>query len=135
VLVTRREHPLASRASVTWSEAAAQRLCLLSEDMQNRRILNNVMGSIGLVVAPSVVSNSFLGIYSHLQHGDWCSIVPHSFSYMFGSTPELVAIELVEPVHTQAVGLVLSNRDPRSPMAGALLASVLESELPLKFMP
>jgi len=133
VLVMRREHPLASRASVTWSEAAAQRLCLLSEDMQNRRILNNVMGSIGLVVTPSVVSNSFLGIYSHLQHGDWCSIVPHSFSYMFGDTPGLVAIDLVEPVHTQAVGLVLSNREPRSPMAAALLASVLASDLPLDF--
>jgi hypothetical protein len=46
-----------------------------------------------------------------------------------------VAIDLVEPVHTQAVGLVLSNREPRSPMAGALLASVLESELPLQFLP
>jgi hypothetical protein len=36
-------------------------------------------------------------------------------------------------VHTQAVGLVLSNREPRSPMAAALLASVLESDLPLDF--
>src|ERR1700688_3712267 len=133
VLVTRREHPLAARRSVTWSEAAAQRLCLLSEDMQNRRILNNVIGSIGLVVTPSVVSNSFLGIYSHLQHGDWCSIVPHSFSYMFGDMPGLVAIDLVEPVHTQTIGLVLSNREPRSPMAGALLACGLKEELPLDF--
>jgi hypothetical protein len=45
----------------------------------------------------------------------------------------VVAIDLVEPVHTQAVGLVLSNREPRSPMSAALLAGVLESDLPLDF--
>lgn len=31
---------LAMRSQIGWREASAQRLCLLSEDMQNRRILN-----------------------------------------------------------------------------------------------
>jgi hypothetical protein len=30
----------------------------------------------------------------------------------------------VEPVHTQAVGLVLSDREPLSPMSGALASCV-----------
>jgi len=135
VFVTRREHPFAARRTVTWSEAAGERLCLLSEDMQNRRILNNILTSIGITIAPPIVSNSFLGIFSHLRHGEFSSIVPHTFSYIFGGMPDLVTIDLVEPAHSQAIGLVLSNREPPSPMASALLASVLESDLDFDFNP
>src|SRR5580698_10059879 len=78
VFVTRREHPFAARRTVTWSEAAGERLCLLSEDMQNRRILNNILTSIGITITPPIVSNSFLGIFSHLRHGECSSIVPHT---------------------------------------------------------
>lgn len=133
VFVTRREHRLAARSSLSWTEAAGEKLCLLSEDMQNRRILTNLLASIGIAITPSVVSNSFLAIYSHLQHGEWSSIVPHTFSYMFGSARDLAAIELIEPTHSQSVGLVLSDREPPSPMASALLASVLEGDLAMPF--
>ncbi len=133
VFVTRREHPLAARRTVTWTEAAAEKLCLLSEDMQNRRIITNLLASIGVAISPPIVSNSFLGIYSHLQHGEWSSIVPHTFSYMFGGMRDLAAVDLVEPVHTQSIGLVLSNREPPSPMSNALLASVLEGDLGFTF--
>jgi DNA-binding transcriptional LysR family regulator len=133
VFVTRREHPFAARSSLTWTEAAGERLCLLSEDMQNRRVLTNLLASIGIAVTPSVVSNSFLGVYSHLQHGEWSSIVPHTFAYMFGGARDLAAIDLIEPIHSQSIGLVLSDRDPPSPMASALLTSVLERDLGLPF--
>ncbi|WP_020180404.1 LysR family transcriptional regulator [Methylopila sp. M107] len=129
VFVTRRSHPFASRASITWAEAASEPLCLLSDDMQNRRIINNLAGSIGVRVKPVVVSNSFLGVCSHLRHGEWAGIVPHSFFYVFRAAPDLVTIDLVDPVHSQAIGLVLSDRDPRSPMADALLASALNVDL------
>lgn len=133
VFVTHRDHPLAKRQTVTWNEAAAERLCLLSEDMQNRRILNNIAASVGITLSPPVVSNSFLGLYSHLRYGGWSSIVPHTFSHIFGGTPDLVACEIVDPSQKQAIGLVLSNREPSSPMASALLASVLESDFSIDF--
>lgn len=135
VFVTRREHRFAARSSLTWTEAAGEKLCLLSEDMQNRRILTNLLASIGIAITPSVVSNSFLAIYSHLQHGEWSSIVPHTFAYLFSGARDLAAVDLVEPAHSQSVGLVLSDREPPSPMASALLASVLEGELHLPFAP
>ena len=102
--------------------------------MQNRRILNNLVASIGAALHPRVVSNSFLGIYSHLSQGGWSSIVPHTFSYMFGGSPDLVAID-IEPVHSQVIGLVLSNRDPPAPMVSALMASVLEGDIKFDFSP
>jgi DNA-binding transcriptional LysR family regulator len=122
--VVNRDHSLAARATVTWAEASAERLCLLSEDMQNRRILDKLAASIGVAIKPTVVSNSFLGVCSHLRHGEWASIVPHSFFYVFGEAPDLACLDLVDPIHTQSIGLVLSDREPPSPMASALLAAL-----------
>jgi DNA-binding transcriptional LysR family regulator len=124
VFVARRGHPATGSATITWKEAATQRLCLLSEDMQNRRIINNVAASIGVEINADVVSNSFMAILSHLHHGEWASIVPHTFGDLFGGATELVAVDIVEPVHTQSIGLVLSDRDPLAPMSAALLSAV-----------
>lgn len=129
VFVVRPDHPMSKRTSITWVEAAAHRLCLLSPDMQNRRIIDNLAASIQVTIKPEVVSNSFLAICSHLRRGGWASIVPHTFLTVFGGAPDLVAIDLVEPAHSQAIGLVLSDRDPPSPMSDALLASVENSDL------
>jgi DNA-binding transcriptional LysR family regulator len=128
VFAARRGHPMANRARTTWKETVAQRLCLLSEDMQNRRIIDQLAAAIGVTIRPEVVSSSFLAICSHLRHGEWASIVPHSFSYVFGSASDLVAIELIEATHSQSIGLALSDRNPPSPMASALLASTLETD-------
>jgi DNA-binding transcriptional LysR family regulator len=97
--------------------------------MQNRRIINNLAASIGVTIKPEIVSNSFLGICSHLRHGEWASIVPHTFFYIFGGAPDLVAVDLVDPVHSQSIGLVLSDRDPLAPMAEALLGSLGSTDL------
>ncbi|MDE1145844.1 MAG: LysR family transcriptional regulator [Azospirillaceae bacterium] len=129
VLVVRRDHPAANRETITWAEATTERLCLLSEDMQNRRIIDGVAASIGVAIKPGIVSNSFLGVCSHLRHGEWASIVPHTFFYVFGGAPDLVAIDLVDPVHSQSIGLVLSNRVPAPPMAAALLDMARKTDL------
>jgi DNA-binding transcriptional LysR family regulator len=128
VFVARKDHVGAARQTITWREAATQRLCLLSEDMQNRRIIDKLAASIGVTIRPEIVSNSFLGICSHLRHGEWASIVPHTFFCVFGGTPDLVALDLVEPTHSQSIGLVLSDRDPPSPMAGTLLGSIQDAD-------
>ena len=129
ILAMRADHPLARHTSVTWAEVVGHRLCLLSEDMQNRRILDKLMGSLGLTLRPAVTSNSFLGICAHLRQGGFASIVPHTFRHLFGGTAELVMLELVEPAHRQAVGLILSNRDPLPPMAAAFYRVALGTDL------
>ncbi|MEP7453951.1 LysR family transcriptional regulator [Phyllobacterium sp. SB3] len=133
VFVCRPDHPFANRSSVEWSEAVEQPLCLLSDDMQNRRILNGIAASAGLTIRPSIVSNSFLGVCSHLRNGKWCGIVPHTFFYVFGHTHELVSIELVNPAHSQSIGLVLSAREPQSPMANALVRAVRNADFEKSF--
>ena len=132
-LVVPAGHRLADRTAVSWQEAAGERLCLLGQDMQNRRIIDRLTASIGIAVHPAIVGNSFLAVWAHLRHGGWASIVPHSFFHLLGTQDALVAIDLVDPVHSEAVGLVISDREPRSPMAGALLAAALSADIDAAF--
>ena len=129
ILAMRPDHALAGKDRVIWVEASRQRLCLLSPDMQNRRILDNLAASIGLEIRPVVVSNSFLGICAHLRQGTFAGIVPHTFRHLFGGTPDLVMLDLVEPAHRQSVGLVVSDRDPLPPMAAALSRLLLDADV------
>jgi DNA-binding transcriptional LysR family regulator len=128
ILVTHSASKLASRKTITWAEAAQERLCLLSDDMQNRRIIDNVFHSLGLAIKPAVVSNSYLAVCAHLRHGGWASILPHTFLYIFAKANDLATIGLVGPEHSQEIGLVLSSRDPPSPMANALRCAILGSD-------
>ena len=128
ILAMRADHPLAAQRSVTWAQASRCNLCLLTEEMQNRRVLDRLAASLNLRLAPTVVSNSFLAICAHLRQGDYASIVPHTFRHLFGGTDDLVMLDLVEPTHRQSVGVVLSNRDPLAPMAAALLQVVIGAD-------
>ncbi len=131
VLVVSRDHPRASRRTISWKAALGERLCLLSDDMQNRRIIDAVATSIGMQVQPALTANSFLALLSHLRLGGWASIVPHTFYKLVSETDTLVPIRLVEPVHSQMVGLVLSDREPESPAARALRTAVVAADLEL----
>lgn len=121
-------HTLASRKHVRWREAAAHRLCLLSGDMQNRRILEAVFAAHAIEVRPDVVSNSFLAILSQLRSGGWSTILPQSFEQLLHVQPDIRLIPLVEPVHVQSVGLVTTNREPAPPLARALESIALATD-------
>lgn len=121
LLVTHVDSPLVQMPSVSWRDAASENLCLLNESMQNRRILNSLARSFGIELTPSVTSNSYLAVCSHVCTGEWASIIPHTFSYIFRGCKELAFIELVGPKYSQSIGVVVSERDPLSPFAHALL--------------
>jgi DNA-binding transcriptional LysR family regulator len=133
VFVTRAGEPLARRRSVSWREAAGVPLCLLTPDMQNRRIIDHVLTEAGLNAPPVVETNSFMGIWSFVRQGPFSSIVPLACLRGLGDATDLTGVPLTEPVHTQPVGLVLSERDPLSPVAGALMKLTRGSDLALLF--
>ena len=49
-------HPLADRDEIGWQELAGQRLCLLTPDMQNRRIINQNLYDAGVSAVASIQS-------------------------------------------------------------------------------
>ncbi|HWK38318.1 MAG TPA: LysR family transcriptional regulator [Hyphomicrobium sp.] len=122
VFITSRTARWGSSASITWRDAAAEKLCLLNETMQNRRVLNNIAQSIGVEMRPTVTTNSFLSVCSHVCSGEWSSIIPHTFAYIFSGSEDLAVVDLVDPAHSQTIGLVASHRDPLPPLARALIS-------------
>jgi DNA-binding transcriptional LysR family regulator len=121
VLLTRRDGALGGRSAVTWSEAATLPLCLLTPDMQNRRILDMHFREAGAEIHAAVETNSLVTLWSHLRFGQWSSVVPHTFLLLLAESDELAAIPLTEPDASHLIGLVASDRDPLPPVAHALL--------------
>lgn len=113
---------LADRARVTWAEVAQQPLCLLTSDMQNRRIVNQHLACAGVAPVPQVSSNSTIALIAHVQTGRWTSVVPLRLARMFVAGDRLRAIPIVEPEAEHLVGLVTARRDPATPVLTALLA-------------
>jgi len=115
--------PLAGRARVTWAEVAQQPLCLLTGDMQNRRIINQHLAEAGARVEALVESNSSLALIAHVRSGGWASVVPKGLADMVVQKGgDLCALPIVEPEAEHQVGLIAAARDPQTPLVEALLA-------------
>lgn len=126
---------LACRSQVTWREAAAASLCLLTPDMQNRRIIDGIFRSVGAKPVPAVETNSIYNLVSHVSAGQWSAIVPRQLLRFFGLPAGTRAIELVEPVARRTVGLVMSDREPPSPLARNLFAMQLPTDIAALIQP
>jgi DNA-binding transcriptional LysR family regulator len=134
MLLTPIRGPYDSLPAVTWREAAELPLCLLTRDMQNRRIIDRIFLTAGAGVPKvAVETNSVLSLIAHVRSGDWSSVVPHTFLDLLGRDgaifPGLRAIPLVAPEAEQAVGLVVTERDPLSPLVRALVEVAQQFEL------
>lgn len=112
--------PFAGRAQISWHEVASVPLCLLTSDMQNRRIVNQHLAEAGAKVQAMVESNSTIALVSHVRSGLWASVVPMKLAEMF-TGQRLTAIPIVEPEAEHLVGLVTARRDPQTPVLQALI--------------
>ncbi len=113
--------PLAGRDRVTWAEVAEQPLCLLTADMQNRRIVNQHLAESGASAVPQVESNSTIALIAHVMTGRWASVVPMKLAGM-ALAGGLVAVPIIAPEAEHVIGLVTARRDPLTPVLAALLA-------------
>jgi DNA-binding transcriptional LysR family regulator len=132
LLLTPAGSPYDGMTKVSWRDATALPLCLLTPDMQNRRIINRlfVEGSGGPPKA-MVETNSVLSLVAHVGSGEWASVLPHTFLTVLGygaQLPGLRAIPLVNPEAEQAIGLVVAEREPLPPLARALLDVTRQAE-------
>ncbi|NRP88862.1 Hydrogen peroxide-inducible genes activator [Ensifer adhaerens] len=120
-LITAAGSPLSERKSVTWKEVGDLRLCLLTADMQNRRIINRHLAEAGTVAKPTLESNSMIVLFSHVQTGRWASIMPKNIADSFGFPADIRKIPITEPDAEHLVGLVATHREPFTPLVSALL--------------
>jgi DNA-binding transcriptional LysR family regulator len=112
LLLTPTDGPFRDRSDVTWAEAATAPLCLLTEDMQNRRIVNAIFAEAGAQPTPTIETNSISTLYAHVRDGRWSSVVAHAWLDVFPVPDGMAALPLVEPRTTRTIGLVWLDRDP-----------------------
>jgi DNA-binding transcriptional LysR family regulator len=128
-LLTAAHSPLGDRASVTWAEVGKIPLCLLTPDMQNRRIIDRLLAkSAG--PPPPLESNSMLVLFSHVRTGHWACIVPEKLAGLLGISEPLRSIPILEPREFHTMGLVTPRREPIPPLTRALVAEARRLAMP-----
>jgi DNA-binding transcriptional LysR family regulator len=123
-LLVAADAPLGNRDSVTWAEAAQVPLCLLTPDMQNRRIIERHLRDTGASPNITLESDSMILLYSHVRTGRWASVMPSRLAMSLGLTETnmLRAIPIVDPEASHTIGLVAPAREPMTPLTAALVA-------------
>lgn len=121
-LLTSADAPLGNRDSVTWAEVAQVPLCLLTPDMQNRRIIDRLLKGAGGESRPTLESDSMILLYSHVRTGRWASVMPAKIADTLGLTDTIRAIPITQPKAVQTIGLVVPQREPMTPITSALVA-------------
>lgn len=124
-LITAAGTPFADRDRVSWAEVSRLPLCLLTPDMQNRRIIDQHLTEAGVTVRPTLESNSMIVLFSHIRTGKWSSIMPLNLAETFGFAEPIRAVPIVEPDARHTVGLVAARRDPHTPLVAALLEEAM----------
>jgi DNA-binding transcriptional LysR family regulator len=120
-LLTSADGPLGKLKSVTWKELAEVPLCLLTGDMQNRRIVDGLLKGAGLQAAPALESNSIIVLVAHVRTGRWSTILPEQLASAMESPPGVISIPIAEPDPSHTIGLVTLERNLLSPLAAALI--------------
>jgi len=120
-LLTARDAMFGDRDQVTWKEVGQVPLCLLTSDMQNRRIIDRTLHSVGAEATPMLTSNSLLVLYTHVKTGRWASVMPAKLAETLGLADAVRSIPIVEPDVNYSIGLIIPQRDPMTPLVAALV--------------
>jgi DNA-binding transcriptional LysR family regulator len=120
-LILRDDHALAGHRSVAWAGLGGLPLCLLTPDMQNRRIVAGHLAEAGLPAVPQVETNSITVLVAHVLAGGWATILPRGAAEVFLAHGPLAAVPLTDPDAGHLVGLVAPPREPQTPLVAALL--------------
>jgi len=121
-LVTAADSPLGDRDTVSWAEVGQIPLCLLTPDMQNRRIIDRYLRGAGCEPAPTLESDSMIVLYSHVRTGRWASVMPANLAQTLGLMDMIRAIPIEGPEPYPTIGLVVPHREPMTPLTAALVA-------------
>lgn len=129
VLLTPRAGEFAGRDSVSWAEAAAASLCLLTPGMQNRRILDGIFAQAGVEAKPVVETDTISAIYAHVASMGLSSVIPHAWLPSFDLPDNARLVPLPRPKRSFHVGLVLASGGPESMLGRSLVDTAREVDI------
>jgi DNA-binding transcriptional LysR family regulator len=121
--------PLRDHGSVRWSELDALPLCLLTTDMQNRRILDSQFAAVGISPRVGIETNSVLTLWAQVRSGRWSSVLPQPFLHLLGEPEGIRALELETSSPAYTIGLVIPDREPLTPSARELVRLIEQVDI------
>jgi DNA-binding transcriptional LysR family regulator len=124
--VTNRTSVPAEQGSISWAEIGETPICLLTPNMQNRRIIDKVTRAAGVTLSPRLETDSTMVLLSHVQTGRWASILPAALVDMASLPRGIVSLPIIGPEVTNMVGLVVPARNPMSTLVQALFAETAQ---------
>jgi len=132
VLLARNAESLGNRTEMSWGEAAKLPLCLLTDNMQNRRIITAAFRRAKAQPLVVIETDSLFALSSHVLFAEVFSIVPHSMLSLLEMRQELTAVPLI-PELNRAIGLVALAHDPLPPIVAAAWATTQGLDLEARF--
>mgnify|MGYP000445221198 CR=1 FL=1 len=118
--ITRDDHPFAGQDAVTWADAGAEPICLLTPNMQFRRIVDAAFAEAGSAPKPVIETNSIVNLIATVRAHRVVGVVPRGFRDEFGSVGGVAFRPLTAPEVHHVVGLVALDRTPLPPLTEAL---------------
>lgn len=113
--------PFGKRKTITWAELGRVPLCLLTTDMQNRRIIDGLLHKAKAEVIPTLETNSPTVLHSHVGTGALATIMSAKAAAAMRFPPKVREIPIINPAVKYSVGLVVPKRDPLTPPLEALV--------------
>ena len=109
---------------ITWAEVAQIPLCLLTQNMKNRQLIDRHFLDLG--ISPSIVTEAsdFTAVLAQVAAGNAATIAPESVAQTFLDLKSTKQLDLIRPVLTHSVGLSIKDQSPVLPMIEALRKAV-----------
>jgi DNA-binding transcriptional LysR family regulator len=114
-LLVSSDSPFGKLKKISWAELGRVPLCLLTADMQNRRILDRLLHRAKAEVIPTLETNSPTVLYTHVGSGGLATIMPAKAAAAMRFPSQVREIPIINPAVKYAVGLVVPKREPLPP--------------------
>jgi DNA-binding transcriptional LysR family regulator len=132
VLAARDPAILRNRTSLSWNEVAELPLCLLTANMQSRRMIDAAFRTAGAVPRIRVETDSIFALYAQLRCSDLCAVVPHSLLSLIELRDETSVVPIT-PLLSRRIGFVARRQQPQPPLTETLLEMALQMSLQERF--
>ncbi|PKU23056.1 LysR family transcriptional regulator [Telmatospirillum siberiense] len=125
VLACRHDHRLAARQRVRWDELDGERLIVIGQTSSNRRLIDNALGQRGMRLDWTYEVMHLSGMLGLVEAGLGIAVLP-SVAAPPAAQSIIHTVDIVAPRVSRTIGIVQRHDPPVSPVAGRLLAMLLE---------
>ncbi|TFD67439.1 LysR family transcriptional regulator [Cryobacterium sp. Hb1] len=108
--------------TMTWRQASALPLAVLTTEMRSRQVIDDAFSQNQIRMEPQVETDSIASLHAHMKTGQWASIVPHSWVQTITPSSRTRIVPLVDPVATARVAAAIKPASPGSVTARAFAA-------------